>query len=55
MTDHRALLVKYMAHVADFEGTTYVREDWQHDGRIKFTDEEHAELLVLSRESERVR
>lgn len=52
--DYRALLVRYMAHVADFEGTTYVCEDWQHDGRIKFTDEERAVLLALSRESEKV-
>jgi hypothetical protein len=43
--DYEELLKKYMEHVGDCEGTTYVdnlNDSWRSD--VKFTEEEVAEL-----------
>jgi hypothetical protein len=52
--DYRALMVKYMAHVCEFEGTTYVRDDHRGRTRVRFTDEEFEALSAMDRESEKL-
>jgi hypothetical protein len=47
-TDYRALLVKYMAHVWDEEGSLFI--PWLGDG---FTAEEIAELEAIKKEISR--
>jgi len=47
--DYRTLLKKYIRHVGDCEGTSFL-SGWYRDGA--FTDEEWAELTLLDREVE---
>lgn len=49
--DYRALLLKYIAHVAVNEGVDFIDNEFYRDmyGRgVKFTDEEWRELRVLN-------
>jgi len=45
--DYRTLLKKYIRHVGDCEGTSFL-SGWYRDGA--FTDKEWAELTLLDRE-----
>lgn len=47
--DYRSLLVKYMGHVADQEGTTFTGRSLHYTKM--FTDEEKEELRKLAEES----
>ena len=51
LVDYRALMIKYMAHVADMEGTTYVHS--LSSGTLKFTREERLTIEALDREAEK--
>lgn len=46
---HRDLLVKFMAHVAQCEGHTYINDV----SCVKFTEKERAELCKLSYEGDK--
>ncbi len=47
--DYRALLKKYIQHVHNEEGTSFIWEDWRR-GRDLFSDDEWAELTRLDTE-----
>lgn len=49
--DYRELLMKYIAHVGDCEGITYVHHIGQRSDSVKFTEDEKAELKRLDDES----
>jgi hypothetical protein len=53
MIDYRDLLMKYIAHVGELEGTNYIRHIGNESYRnpVKFTPEEKAELGRLDDES----
>ena len=46
--DYKELLIKYINHVADNEGVTFIKEHWKNDG---FTDEQWAELVALDEQA----
>jgi hypothetical protein len=48
--NHRSLLVRFIAHLIDSQGTCYVDADTV-GANIQFTPEEKAELATLSREA----
>lgn len=48
--DYKQLLAKYMAHVVDCEGVTFVGHIHQHSDSPKFTDEEKATLERIADE-----
>lgn len=45
--DYQKLLTKYMAHVADCEGVTFVNDGTGYSD-VKFTPEEWAELRAVN-------
>jgi hypothetical protein len=47
--DYRTLLLKYINHVGECEGTTFLSDRW-HDDRL-FTDEEWSVMQQLDKES----
>ena len=48
MIDYKLLLMKYINHVADNEGVTFIKEFWKGDA---FTDDEWSELVKLDEEA----
>ena len=46
--DYKALLIKYINHVADNEGVTFIKDTWKSDD---FTAEEWAELVSLDEQA----
>lgn len=44
MIDYRELLLRYIQHVGECEGKTYVPKDSGGHSDVKFTPEEEAEL-----------
>lgn len=51
MIDYRALLLKYIAHVGQEEGETYIDRLEGADYYPQFSQEEVAELLKLDKET----
>ena len=51
MFDYRELLVKYITHVGNCEGVTYLSSDWNKTLSELFTAEEVEELRKLDEES----
>jgi len=48
MIDHRSLLARYILHVTECEGTSYIcRINDRPGSKAKFTEEEAAELKAL--------
>ena len=50
--DHRSLLVRYIRHVTECEGTNYICRIGERNQDLKFTDEEVAELKALEKEGD---
>lgn len=50
--DHRSLLVRYIRHVTECEGTNYICRIGERVPDVKFTDEEVAELKALEKDGE---
>jgi hypothetical protein len=46
--DYKELLIKYINHVADNEGVTFIKDTWKGDG---FTEEQWAELVTLDEQA----
>ena len=46
--DYKELLIKYINHVADNEGVTFIKDTWKGDS---FTDEQWAELVALDEQA----
>jgi hypothetical protein len=45
--DYRALLAKYIQHVIDYEGISFIERLGYHQSAVSFTEEELAELRAL--------
>jgi len=50
MIDHRSLLVRYIRHVTECEGTNYICRIGDRKNRVQFSEEEVAELRALEDE-----
>jgi hypothetical protein len=50
--DHRSLLLRYIRHVTECEGTNYICRIGERNPDVKFTDEEVAERKALEKESD---
>ena len=49
MTDYKDLLLKYINHVAENEGVTFIKDTWRNENM--FSEEEWAELVKLDEEA----
>ena len=50
--DHRSLLIRYIRHVTECEGTNYICRIGDRMGRVQITEEEVAELKALEEEGD---
>jgi len=49
MIDYKALLLKYINHVAENEGVTFIKDTWRNEDM--FSEAEWAELVKLDDEA----
>lgn len=49
--DYRELLVKYLVHVIDYEGTDFL-DAGVGSTKVEFTEQELDELLILAKEAQ---
>ena len=49
MIDYKALLLKYINHVAENEGVTFIKDTWRN--KDIFSEAEWAELVKLDEEA----
>lgn len=49
MIDYKALLLKYINHVAENEGVTFIKDTWRNEDI--FSEAEWAELVKLDEEA----
>jgi len=52
--DHRSLLIRYIRHVTECEGTNYICRIGERNRAVTITDEEIAELKALEEEGDRL-
>jgi len=50
MTDYKSLLMKYINHVADNEGVTFIKDTWRNE--YVFSEDEWNELVKLDEEAQ---